>query len=317
MTDARPKNYFTAICLVLALGTAALYWPITRHPFVIYDDAQYVTGNTHVTTGLSWPNFVWAFKNSEAANWHPVTWLSHQLDCTLFGVIAGGHRFINLLFHVGDTLLLFVFLRGTPGAMWRSAFIAALFAWHPLHVESVAWASERKDVLSTFFWLLTLMAYGRYVKTQSSSNHAPVIVSYLLALLLFACGLMSKPMVVTLPFVLLLLDFWPLKRFERFNLSALSRLVIEKIPFFALMIGSCLMTIFVQKPALWSSASLSFQFRLANAFMSYVRYLSKIFCPANLALIYPYPHFWPLGGIVAAAAVLVVLSIIFVLQARR
>src|SRR5882672_11215377 len=164
MTEARPKDYFALIFLVLALGTAVLYWPITSHPFILYDDEEYVTANPHITTGLNWTNFVWAFDGAHAANWHPLTWLSHQLDCTLFGLNAGGHHFVNLLFHVANTLLVFVFLRSVTGATWRSAFVAAFFAWHPLHVESVAWASERKDVLSTFFWLLTLMAYTSYVR---------------------------------------------------------------------------------------------------------------------------------------------------------
>ena len=165
------------ICLVLALGTAALYWPITSHPFILYDDEQYVTANPHVATGLNWTNFVWAFKSSEQANWHPLTWLSHQADCSLFGLNAGGHHFINLLFHVVNTLLLFVFLRGATGALWRSAFVAALFAWHPLHVESVAWTSERKDVLSTFFWLLTLLAYVRFAELSKIQNPKNFICS--------------------------------------------------------------------------------------------------------------------------------------------
>src|SRR6266705_2002219 len=153
MTENFPKRHFALICLVLALGTAALYWPITSHPFILYDDEAYVTDNAHVTTGLSGANFAWAFTSGEAANWHPLTWLSHQADCTLFGLKAGWHHLGNLLFHVVNTLLLFIFLRAATGAVWRSALVAALFAWHPLHVESVAWVSERKDVLSTFFVL--------------------------------------------------------------------------------------------------------------------------------------------------------------------
>jgi len=142
MTEARNENkLFALICLVLALGTAVLYWPITQHPFILYDDEQYVTANPHITSGLNWTNTVWAFKSGEAANWHPLTWLSHQADCSLFGLNAGAHHFVNLLFHVTNSLLLFVFLRGATGALWRSAVVAALFAWHPLHVESVAWAS--------------------------------------------------------------------------------------------------------------------------------------------------------------------------------
>ena len=235
MTQPRAQKIFSLICLVLALGTAALYWPITRHPFILYDDEQYVTANQRVTTGLNWANFVWAFTTSEAANWHPLTWLSHQLDCTLFGLNAGRHHLVNLLFHIANTLLVFIFLRGATGALWRSACVAALFAWHPFHVESVAWASERKDMLSTFFWLLTLLAYGRFVELSKAQSPKSKVF-YLSALALFACGLMSKPMVVTLPFVLLLLDFWPLERMRssKFEVRIFSRLLVEKIPFFAL-----------------------------------------------------------------------------------
>ena len=174
MTEAHlQKKYFALIVLVLALVTAAIYWPITRHPFVIFDDEQYIVFNPHVTSGLNETNLVWAFTTSEQANWHPLAWISHQADCNVFGVYAGGHHLVNLLFHISNTLLVFLFLRGSTGALWRSAFVAALFAWHPLHVESVAWAAERKDVLSTFFWLQTLMVYVRYaglVKVQSPKS---------------------------------------------------------------------------------------------------------------------------------------------------
>lgn len=312
------------ICLVLAIGTFAVYWPILGHAFLNYDDPDYITDNPHVKSGLTWPGIVWAFQpNAYAANWHPLTWISHMVDCQFFGVQPAGHHFVNVLFHTANTLLLFILLKTLTGAIWRSAFVAALFAWHPLHVESVAWASERKDVLSAFFWMLSLIAYARYARNdigrRSKSDGMPPATFhsspfYWLALFFFACGLMSKPMVVTLPFVLLLLDFWPL---QRFSPSSILRLIIEKIPFFLLMVASCLMTLFVQKGALWSSANLSFQFRLANALMSYVRYISKIFCPTKLALIYPYPHSWPLGGVLATAAVLVLLSAIFILQAKR
>jgi len=206
MPDARTERKILAlVCLVLAFGTVALYWPLLHFPFILYDDEQYITGNQHVVTGLSWVNFKWAFTTGEAANWHPLTWLSHQADCTAFGLNAGRHHFVNVLLHAANTLLLFAFLRGATGALWRSALVAALFAWHPLRVESVAWASERKDVLSTFFFLLTLIAYVKYANAIKNKISAAVIF-YVPALLLFACGLMSKPMVVTLPFVLLLLD---------------------------------------------------------------------------------------------------------------
>src|ERR1019366_7619754 len=223
------KNQLSAlICLALALVTTALYWPITHHNFVNFDDDDYITNNSHVQAGLTWVGVIWAFQSGAAANWHPLTWLSHMLDCQLYGLNPGGHHSTNLLFHVANTLLLFLLLKQLTGALWRSAFVAALFAWHPLHVESVAWAAERKDVLSAFFWMLALMAYTRYAQKQSrvegrgsrENSAVPALDSglwtldYGLALLFFACGLMSKPMVVTLPFVLLLLDFWPLNRFS-------------------------------------------------------------------------------------------------------
>jgi protein O-mannosyl-transferase len=307
------KKLTVAICFALAVGTLAVYCPILRHGFLNYDDPDYILDNPHVKGGLTWSGIVWAFQpNAYAANWHPLTWISHMMDCQMFGLQPAGHHFVNVLFHAANTVLLFLLLNMMTGAMWRSAFVAALFAWHPLHVESVAWASERKDVLSGFFWMLTLIAYAKYAKTPKPTGHPWLY--YCLALLFFLCGLMSKPMVVTLPFVLLLLDFWPLQRFQ---LPSLQRLLAEKIPFFALMMASCFVTLFAQKNALWSSASLPFEFRLANALMSYVRYISKIFCPTQLALIYPYPHSWPLTGVIITAAVLAVLTIVFVLQAKR
>src|SRR5882724_10987196 len=320
MSTAFSKNprRFAVICAVLAIGTLVVYAPMLRHGFVNYDDPDYITGNTHVTSGLTWANVAWAFTTGDAANWHPLTWISHMTDCQLFGVNPAGHHLINLLFHTANTLLLFLLLEKLTGALWRSFFVAALFAWHPLHVESVAWASERKDVLSAFFWMLTLLAYARFGDLSKVRN-PKFKIFYILALFLFACGLMSKPMVVTLPFVLLLLDFWPLQRFTICDLrfTILLRLALEKIPFFALSLASCLITYRVQSGALWSTQSLTFHFRLANALMSYVRYISKIFWPTDLALIYPYPHFWPLAGVVAVTGLLAMLSVIFILQAKR
>jgi hypothetical protein len=314
------KQLTTAICFALAIVTFLVYSPMLWHGFVNYDDPDYITGNPHVTSGLTWTNVIWAFTSSDAANWHPLTWISHMMDCQLFGLNPAGHHLTNLLFHIANTLLLFLLLEKLTGAIWRSFFVAALFAWHPLHVESVAWASERKDVLSAFFWMLTLLVYVRFVnlsKVQSPKSK----VFYILALFLFACGLMSKPMVVTLPFVLLLIDFWPLGRISiqnsKLKTQNLFRLLVEKIPFFALSLASCLVTYSVQSGALWSSGSLSFQFRAANALMSYVCYISKIFWPTGLALIYPYPHFWPLAGIVCAVALLAMLSVIFIFQGKR
>jgi protein O-mannosyl-transferase len=308
------RKPFATICLVLALGTFALYCPLLWHGFLNYDDPDYILNNSHVNGGLSWSGMVWAFKSGYAANWHPLTWISHMVDCQLFGLHPAGHHLVNVLFHTANTLLLFILLNYLTGAMWRSAFAAALFAWHPLHVESVAWASERKDVLSAFFWMLTLIAYAKYVKAPDRTFRSSRMLYYLSALVLFACALMSKPMVVTLPFVLLLLDFWPL---QRLSLSALPKLLAEKIPFFALVFASCLITLSVQKHAIWSTASLPFYFRLTNGLVSYVRYISKIFLPTDLALIYPYPHSLPTGIVAATVAVLAILSIIFILQAKR
>ncbi len=321
MLHLSPKRLTAVICLVLAVGTFAVYWPVLGHTFLNYDDPDYILDNPHVKSGLTWPGIVWAFQpNAYAANWHPLTWISHMADCQFFGTQPAGHHFVNVLFHTVNTLLLFILLKNLTNAIWRSAFVAALFAWHPVHVESVAWATERKDVISAFFWMLALIAYAKFAASDKT-RAAPVSIFrffgsgfYWLALVSFACGLMSKPMVVTLPFVLLLLDFWPL---QRVSTSAILRLFIEKIPFFLLMFASCLMTLFVQKGALWSSASLPFQFRLANALMSYVRYLSNIFCPTKLALIYPYPHSWPLGGVITTALVLLILTTIFIFQAKR
>lgn len=326
MTEARPKNYFALICLVLALGTTALYWPITSHPFIIFDDEEYVTANAHVTSGLSWENFRWAFEGAHAANWHPLTWLSHQLDCTLFGLNAGGHHLVNLLFHVANTLLLFVFLRGATGAIWRSALVAALFAWHPLHVESVAWASERKDVLSTFFWLLTLMAYVRYARNRNW-------FVYSAALIFFALGLMSKPMVVTLPFVLLLLDFWPLRRISNWEFqisnpetsegapapslqSSTYSLLLEKIPFFLLAIGGCAATLLAQSGG-GAISQTPLTERFANAALAYARYVAKTFWPADLAIVYPHPRHWSLVLALGATALLAVWTMLCVRNWRR
>jgi tetratricopeptide (TPR) repeat protein len=327
-----PKQRVTAICLALAVVTLLVYLPVLHNGFVNYDDPDYITTNPHVKAGLTWSGIVWAFQSTEASNWHPLTWISHMADCQLFGLNPAGHHLTSLLFHTANTLLLFFLLNRLTGALWRSAFVAALFAWHPLHVESVAWASERKDVLSAFFWMLTLLAYERYARSVTSgrwraASGKPDTASsvirhpslfYFAALFLFACGLMSKPMVVTLPFVLLLLDFWPLRRFTIYDLRfTMARLIGEKIPFFALTIASCIITRLVQNGALWSSNSLILHFRLANALMSYIRYISKMFWPADLALIYPYPHYWPITGVIAVALLLAMWSALAILWAKR
>ncbi len=304
MTTATPANprLFATVCMALALVTLAVYWPVTRHEFVHFDDNQYLVENSHVNSGLSWTNTVWAFENKHAGNWHPLTWIAHMAGCQIFGLNPAGHHLVSVLFHVANSLLLFLFLTRTTGAFWRSALVAALFAWHPLRVESVAWAAELKDVLSAFFWMLTLVVYAGYARR-------PGALRYSLALLFFACGLLSKAMVVTLPFVLLLLDFWPLNRFA---VKTASQLVIEKIPFFVLAAAVSAVTFLVQESsgAFWTLENLPLSARISNALMAYLLYIAKTLWPANLALIYPHPHHWPVVSVAGSALFLVVLTVL-------
>lgn len=281
-----------ALMLVVFLVFGQTY----NYDFVNYDDTQYVTDNAVVKSGITLHNIVWAFTATSAANWHPLTWLSHMLDVQLFGLNAAGHHMTNVLFHLINTLLVFLVLRTTTGCWWRSLFVAALFGLHPLHVESVAWIAERKDVLSTLFWLLTMYVYSRYVATRT-------LGAYFLALGFFALGLMSKPMLVTLPFVLLLWDIWPLDRCtERY-----SRLLLEKVPFLVLTVVSCIITYYAQLHGGSVSVTIPLQFRAINAMVSYWRYMADMFWPASLAVIYPLPtNVYLLQGILAAAGLLVI-----------
>jgi protein O-mannosyl-transferase len=312
------------ICLLLSLVTLAVFLPVARHEFINYDDPDYVTRNAMVLNGLSWHGAVWAFTSGAAGNWHPFTWLSHMLDVQLFGLWAGGHHLINVLFHIANTLALFLILNGMTRALWRSALVAALFALHPLHVESVAWVSERKDVLSAFFFLLTLWAYTRYAQSLRSAArstlHAPAF--YALALFFFTLGLMSKPMLVTLPFVLLLLDYWPLGRIQvssPFVIRHLSSLIREKLPFFALAMASSIVTFVVQQKggAVASAEQLPVPLRLANALVAYFRYLGKAVWPDHLAVFYPHPGYWPWWQVVGAALVLGAMSTLVIAVGRR
>jgi tetratricopeptide (TPR) repeat protein len=315
---SRPR----VIGLVLALVTLLLYLPVRTHGFVNYDDPDYVTENQNVKNGLTWPDIKWAFTTGHASNWHPITWLSHMADCELFRLNPGGHHLVNVLFHAANAVLLFALLLRLTEKIWPSALIAALFAWHPLHVESVAWVSERKDVLSTFFALLALLSYARYARKQSrvesrgssASTASPTLDSRLstldcsLALFFFALGLMSKPMLVTLPFVMLLLDFWPLQRFplSAFRLPLWS----EKIPFFLLTIISCVITFLAQRggDAVVSLAKVSLSYRLENAPVAVARYLLKMIWPADLAVIYPMPEKISAIAVVATVAILIFIS---------
>jgi protein O-mannosyl-transferase len=316
---------FLAIALVLAAVTSALYWPATHHDFINLDDQVYVAANPHIQEGLTWRSLAWAFQIGYAAYWHPVTWISHAMDCQLFGLNPGGHHLTSILFHIANTLLLFALLHQLTGAMWRSGMVAALFAWHPVHVESVAWACERKDVLSTFFWLLTLMAYGRYAQKSEAGPPSSALRSltsgfYWPALFCFALGLMSKPMIVTLPCVLLLMDFWPLNRIgiSDFKFRNYMPLLLEKIPFLALTIATSVITYLAQKGggAVWSEG-LPLQTRLANSFVSYLRYIGKTIWPENLCVIYPYQQHWPGWLVLAAVLTVVGLSIWAMIRLNR
>src|SRR5438876_465022 len=268
------------ICLWLALVTLLAYVPVFQARFVGYDDPGYVTANPHVLSGITLANLRWAFVTNEVGNWHPVTWISLMLNSQYFGSGAGAFHAVNLLLHVANTLLLFLWLLRATEAKWRSALVAALFALHPLHVESVAWISERKDVLSTLFWMLALLTYTDYAKTGRSSH-------YFFALLLFGIGLMAKPMLVSLPFVLLLLDYWPLGRFaERRTFG----LLIEKLPFLAFSIASSGVTLFAQQRvhAMISPDMAPIFVRAQNVVLAYIAYIGKMFVPTRLAVIYPY-----------------------------
>ncbi|MGH8024793.1 MAG: tetratricopeptide repeat protein, partial [Limisphaerales bacterium] len=310
------------ICLLLALATLAVYFPAHHFGFVDYDDPGYFSENPRVLAGLTWPNIHWAFVTGAEVNWHPLTWLSLMLDATIFGDGAGGPHVTNVLLHAANSILLFLLFLRMTGATWRSAVLAMFFAIHPLHVESVAWISERKDVLCGFFGLLALLCYVRYVELAGKwpgtsatdpNDAAPntgfrsPLWFYFLALFLFACGLMSKPMLVTLPCVLFLLDFWPLRRFQ---VSTLPRLILEKIPFFLLTAAASAITFLVQRNgmAVVPLSVIPLDARIENAFVSYARYLGKMFCPVKLAAIYPYPGYWPAGVVIFAVVLFIAIS---------
>jgi Tfp pilus assembly protein PilF len=366
------------IGLVLVALTLGVYLPVRTHDFIFYDDPQFITDNPQIRSGLSWSTARYAFTQPVVGNWHPVTTLSHALDCELFGVSPGAHHLVNVLIHCLNTVLLFLVLnhfvrRGyfcgfsttaaraslhqdqitgdppnTRAGTWLSALVALIFAWHPLRVESVAWIAERKDLLSALFFLLSIALYARYVEksdtrvfgtggqgeaqrgsTRLNTSRAG-LAAYMAALLCFAFGLMSKPMVVTLPFVLLLLDFWPLRRFElgnfRSQLPGIRRLVLEKIPFFLLSALDSLITLRVQASAgaFQVIENISWADRMANAATSYMRYLGKFFWPSNLAIVYPHPakHYflnetWPGWEIGCAGLVLALITILSFVQARK
>jgi len=308
------------ICLVLAVAVCSVYVQTLGFDFVNYDDPMYVSENEHVREGLTAENIGWVLTREHGANWHPLTGISHMVDCELFGLEPAGHHAVNVLFHTINTLLLFGILAAMTGAAWKSAFVAALFGLHPLHVESVAWISERKDLLSAFFWLLAMWAYAAYVRRGGAGR-------YLLTLLFLVLGLMAKPMVVTLPFVLLLLDYWPLGRIGTGGNApgaeprgrSIVFLIIEKIPFFILSAMASAVTVIFQRGAesVMSLDAIPLLSRIANALISYVSYLAKSLWPSGLAARYPHPNlpggtpweWWQVAGaglLLAAATVLIV-----------
>jgi protein O-mannosyl-transferase len=319
--DNRNVRRTIGFSLLLAAGTLALYWQVGRFEFTNFDDPDYAANNRYVLMGLTAESVRWAFHNPYA--WHPVTWLSHLLDGQLFGVNPGAFHRVNALFHAANTVLLFLALWRMTGAEGRSAFVAALFALHPLHVESVAWVAERKDVLSAFFWMLALLCYAEYARK-------PRAWRYLLVLGCFALGLMAKPMVVTLPFVLLLLDYWPLGRLHLGSSAAslrspgsgprtpISRLLLEKVPFLALSVAVSFVTLHYRQQ--WGKLDMEMfplPTRAANALVAYARYLGKAILPEDLAVIYPHPGAWPAWTVVGACLLLGFVSLTAFIVLRR
>jgi tetratricopeptide (TPR) repeat protein len=315
-----PEKRTVILSLALILATLALYNPASRHPFVNFDDDGYVTNNAHVRDGLRWDTAKWAFSTTELANWHPLTWLSHALDYQLFGLNPAGHHDTNILLHAVNAVILFLLLQWTTGFIWRSLTVAALFALHPINVESVAWISERKNLLSMLFFLLALWAYGWYARK-------PGVGRYVAVAILFALGLMAKPQIITLPLVLLLWDYWPLERMFSGQLDSpavyagrsFPGLVLEKIPLLLISAGSGIITMTAQRAggAVRSAMEVPFAARLENALVAYARYAGKAFWPVRLAPLYPHPGNSLAGWQVAAAGLFLLAVTAVVIAASK
>ena len=306
------------IAVALVVLTLAVYLRALGNQFLLFDDNNHVTRNDMVLRGVNSEGIRWAFSTFETSNWHPLTWISHMLDVSLFDMEPLGHHLTSVLLHLANTLLLFWVLCRLTKSSWRSGFVAALFAIHPLHVESVAWVSERKDVLSTFFWMLTMLAYVRYVEKPTFERQLLVIIPY-------GLGLLAKPMLVTLPLMLLLLDYWPLRRMNLFrekslkNATSMLRLFLEKLPLFVLSAASCFMTYRAQTAghAVAQEGLLPLGVRIANALVSYVSYIAKTFWPARLAGFYPHPDKTIPGWQVIGSALIMIAVTILVIRALR
>lgn len=319
------------ICLLITIITLAVYWQIRTHEFVSFDDDLYVTENQQVRNGLSWQGMKWGFGFTDIAYWHPLTWLSHMLDCQLFGLHSGMHHVTNLILHIANSLLLFILFMRMTNDLWKSSFLAALFAVHPMNVETIAWVAERKNILSTFFWILAMLTYFYYTRRPGLSRYLMVVFVYVL-------GLLAKPMLVTLPFVLLLLDYWPLGRFQfqrslrdrygnevksflaDFNSPSLYQLFLEKVPFFALAAVSIYLSFLSLQHhgIVVSTGTISMKLRVANALFSYMSYIGKMVWPVNLAVFYPFDMMLPvwLAGAVGVWLVSMTFWIIGASKAR-
>ncbi|MBW2064747.1 MAG: glycosyltransferase family 39 protein [Deltaproteobacteria bacterium] len=317
------------LCILLALLIALPYWRIQGHDFVNLDDDHYITENPMVREGFTLKGVVWALSINDIDYWHPVTWLSHMADFQLYGMHPRGHHLTNLLFHIINSLLLFIILKKMTGASWRSAAVALLFGLHPLNVESVAWVAERKNVISTFFWMTTILSYVRYTER-------PLLSRYVLTLVSFALGLMSKPTIATLPFVLLLLDYWPIGRLEipfdgktkedsgdksatRLKSCSPGHLLVEKIPFLALSVACVLISSSStgQQDIMVSTSTVPLALRLENALISYLIYIRKMIWPMDLAVFYPFPKGFPAWQILGALIVLLAITFMATRSARR
>lgn len=319
MQTHRLKLFF---CFGLVVTTFVVYSPLLSHDFINFDTPLHVTENPRVQAGLTKNTIIWAFTSFHANFWIPLTWLSHMLDCQLFGLNPGMHHLTNLLFHLANSVLLFLLLERMTGSVWRSALVAALFALHPLRVESVAWVAQRKDVLSTLFWLLTMWGYVIYAQR-------PRLSRYLLTMLFFAFGLMAKPMLVTLPFVMLLMDFWPLGRLRgrqqnqeihpNARQSSLGRLILEKVPFLALAAASSFATLLAKQKAgaLVLLNVIPLGVRIGNALLSYLSYIGKMMWPHQLAIFYPYPEAISIWKVIIASVFLSCLTVVLIRVAKR
>jgi len=307
-TNISPNKQRLIIYIALTVVTLAVFWQVNQYDFINLDDFMYVTKNLHIQSGITVDGFRWAFSTTYAEFWHPLTWLSLMLDSQIYGLNAGGYHVTNLILHILSTLLLFWLFCRMTGAVWKSAFVAALFALHPLHVESVAWISERKDVLSAFFWMLTLCLYVYY-------TGKPAIRRYLLVLFSFVLALLSKPMVLTLPVIMILLDYWPLERFKSQRGNLVLWQLREKMPFFVLSAVFSVITIYVQYDP--SGKDFPLGSRLANAPVSFVTYLEKTFWPHDLSVFYPFSDQLPVWQVSGAALLIVAISAAVILMAKR